>query len=664
MPHHPGTTSLTASAATAEVPSLRFTEDSIPLVAATPTTKDASVVESNLAVAHECYSPATETVTLPAAQVLALPASEALALLAAEESVVTPTEEFPVTGEEFLHVTEEDTDSKQHCLITGVAHCSWGWIRLIRLIIDAVFSGELLSLGLSTDRDNVCCSSRIGITDEEELNFPATDDSTLPTVEDCYPGSADSSTTAANATPPRNAKSSLPATEESTPPTVLPASLHLKLASIQSSLYYPAIAVDYIRNGRDCSMQRMSPFLYVYDTLAERRQLIDQIAVEDRIADRAMGCMVGMALGDSIGHPLEFLDVSDPGQSASFYDLATHDYTCPYNRFGLVAGQWTDDCSMGLCLADSLLACGKLFDGADCRTRFWCWWFCGLNNAFRNEPSTRLSVGLGGNISRSLYSMIPHHKVTPAFESTSSDAGNGSLMRLGPVPVAYWNNVGTAASIARMSSLTTHPGPIAAEACAFVATVIAHAIAGERREGESARRFLERCADDYERLQLSSEASTAEASKAQASRLLRRLLLGVEPDHSLERCWNWRANSLDLQGTVARRGQRYNGYPNSAGYFGSFCLDGLAMAMYSIAQTDSFEGAVAFCVNLCGDADSTGAICGQIAGAIYGLIAIPRVWQEDLQRWDNCEIALRAAILARMPAAERCPARYTQGISG
>jgi len=83
-----------------------------------------------------------------------------------------------------------------------------------------------------------------------------------------------------------------------------------------------------------------------------------------------------------------------------------------------------------------------------------------------------------------------------------------------------------------------------------------------------------------------------------AQLLLRRLLSSSEPSESMERCWNWRADSLDLRQTVARRGSLYNGYPNSAGYFGSFCLDGLAMALHAIATTDSFGAAVESCVNM------------------------------------------------------------------
>ena len=69
-----------------------------------------------------------------------------------------------------------------------------------------------------------------------------------------------------------------------------------------------------------------------------------------------------------------------------------------FNKFSLKAGQWTDDCSMGLCIADSLL-CKDGFNGADMRARFWNWWFRGYNNAFRFDGmSTGESCGLGCNI--------------------------------------------------------------------------------------------------------------------------------------------------------------------------------------------------------------------------------------------------------------------------
>ena len=69
------------------------------------------------------------------------------------------------------------------------------------------------------------------------------------------------------------------------------------------------------------------------------------------------------------------------------------------------------------------------------------------------------------------------------------------------------------------------------------------------------------------------------------------------------------------------------------------------MALHSVAMTESFDRAVEQCVNLLGDADSTGAIAGQISGAMYGYRAIGKRFRTDLHCWDDGHIALRAALL-------------------
>merc|ERR1719401_1788057 len=99
-------------------------------------------------------------------------------------------------------------------------------------------------------------------------------------------------------------------------------------------------------------------------------------------------------------------------------------------------------------------------------------------------------------------------------------------------------------------------------------------------------------------------------------------LVNSKPVNATESCWNWKADILDISGTLEARGKEYNGYPVSAGYFGSFCMDGLAMALWAVYHSTSFDDAVARCVNLLGDADSHGSIAGQLAGAIYGYAAI------------------------------------------
>ena len=83
------------------------------------------------------------------------------------------------------------------------------------------------------------------------------------------------------------------------------------------------------------------------------------------------------------------------------------------------------------------------------------------------------------------------------------------------------------------------------------------------------------------------------------------------------RNWNWRASAedgLQIEQTLRLRGHSYNGHPVSAGYFGSYAVDGLAVALHCVAATHSLDAAVERCLNFRGDADTTGAIVGQIAG--------------------------------------------------
>eukprot|EP00292_Cryptomonas_paramecium_P011830 CAMPEP_0113693804 /NCGR_PEP_ID=MMETSP0038_2-20120614/19887_1 /TAXON_ID=2898 /ORGANISM="Cryptomonas paramecium" /LENGTH=298 /DNA_ID=CAMNT_0000615955 /DNA_START=35 /DNA_END=928 /DNA_ORIENTATION=+ /assembly_acc=CAM_ASM_000170 len=211
---------------------------------------------------------------------------------------------------------------------------------------------------------------------------------------------------------------------------------------------------------------------------------------------RAMGCLVGMAVGDSLGHNFEFLPVQDSACEdgpifefpSKFGCVVGHDrgrFHKALNRFDLKPGQWTDDTSMGLCMADSLLTRGA-FDGSNMRIWFWNWWHNGLNNGFRFDhelmatETGSLSVGLGSNIAKSLADVDDKARlgqpITPAFESDSDDAGNGSLMRLGPIAVRYHHDLPECMERARASSRTTHPGRLAADACAFLAFLLARAL--------------------------------------------------------------------------------------------------------------------------------------------------------------------------------------------
>jgi len=449
-------------------------------------------------------------------------------------------------------------------------------------------------------------------------------------------------------------------------------------------------------------------------------ELIKLCVDKSPILDRSIGAVIGMGIGDATGAPLEFIPCVDEYKK-SFFSLTPQNndgrrYVREQNAFRLKRGQWTDDASMGLCMADSLIL-HKGYDGSDIRVRFWNWWNAGYCNAFRLDTDNQSgsSVGLGGNISKSIYSMAHGQKPSPRFMARGNDSGNGSLMRLAPIPVFFSHFQGDeellniALRHAKESNFTTHPGHIAAEACALMSFVIIRAIHRPNGKFENVREFLDTVTGEYlERLEKENTSSKMRLheisqtkefaqlkakleqanyqnvyghetpselqiavgelhSQIMAQCFVIRLLRSAESDDSTERCWNWkcRYGELGIDLTMRNRGSRYNGYPNTQGYFGSYCMDGLAMGLHSVYNSKSFGDAVEKAVNMLGDADSTGSIAGQMAGAWYGFKSVfydvdgeQFLWRQ-LARWSDYEFGVRAVLLTVMgkDAAEKYKAQ-------
>jgi ADP-ribosylglycohydrolase len=331
---------------------------------------------------------------------------------------------------------------------------------------------------------------------------------------------------------------------------------------------------------------------------------------------RSLGSLCGLAIADSLGHNFEFLPVQDEFLNSYFEYPSSkpggkiHD---PLNQFRLKPGQWTDDASMSLCQADSLLACGG-FNGSHTRCYYWNWWNNNVDNAFRYDDSRTNSCGLGGNISQSLGDIshrieagtgdfvIPHR-----YGSFTEDSGNGSLMRLAPIPIRYHQSLQHARQVASLSSLTTHPGSIAAEACAFVSYLVVkcihlptplpsvsqhspqasslkssflasfHSSSGSSSSSppssassslpclsseSNIQDFLTEVINEYIELRDGEERgadgelkSTAEGGGSVGWISLRRLLIGRD-NPPTERCWNWREESLNFKSTLEARGRR------------------------------------------------------------------------------------------------------------
>ena len=120
-------------------------------------------------------------------------------------------------------------------------------------------------------------------------------------------------------------------------------------------------------------------------------------------------------------------------------------------KFQLKAGMWTDDTSMALCLAESLLIC-KGFDADDQMRRYLRW----IDEGYYSSKDH--AFGLGKTVINALFR---YRKTGNPYSGCAEScySGNGSLMRLAPIAIYYRNNPLQAWKYASLSSKTTHASP-------------------------------------------------------------------------------------------------------------------------------------------------------------------------------------------------------------
>ncbi|MFP4017378.1 MAG: ADP-ribosylglycohydrolase family protein, partial [Halanaerobiales bacterium] len=182
----------------------------------------------------------------------------------------------------------------------------------------------------------------------------------------------------------------------------------------------------------------------------------------DELKDRFAGALIGLAVGDALGTTLEF---STRGSFEPINDMVGG------GPFDLEAGQWTDDTSMALCLAESLVEDG--FDPDSQMGKYIKWYMYGYLG------STGECFDIGNNTAKSLN----HYRGTGEFpEEYEYAAGNGSLMRLAPVPMFFSNDYAKAVFYSGKSSLTTHNNRLAIDACRCFGGMIQQAITGRSKD--------------------------------------------------------------------------------------------------------------------------------------------------------------------------------------
>ncbi|KIW66592.1 hypothetical protein PV04_05910 [Phialophora macrospora] len=317
------------------------------------------------------------------------------------------------------------------------------------------------------------------------------------------------------------------------------------------------------------------------------------------LSSRIKGAIYGLAVCDALGGPVEFKP------RGSFERITT---MLPNENFGLAAGCFTDDTSMTLCLAHSLVDCAGHSNMVDQVKKYISWW----QNGYMSSTGSCFDIGVSTlsalKIWADLLTLERGDKTSPVEDahrailtkithdfSKEEYCGNGSLMRVLPTALIA-SSAPNVVELARESSLPTHPHLRCVHACIIYASLVQQALNGASKI-ELATSLSESIND------IPSNASDTPIEAVLAER--------IGQYQSLQDWEKTRAESI-----------------RSTGYV----VDTLEAALWAFFTSDSFEEAAIQSVNLGYDSDTVGAICGGLAGTYYGMDAIRDDWLRGLKR--------------------------------
>lgn len=301
--------------------------------------------------------------------------------------------------------------------------------------------------------------------------------------------------------------------------------------------------------------------------------------------DRARGALLGLATGDALGARVEF---KRPGSFEPVTDMLGG------GVFELAPGEWTDDTSMALCLAESLVTSAR-FDPRDQLAHYRRW----FREGHLSVKGYCFDIG---TVTRHALSVFENTGEAYCGPTGYETAGNGCIMRLAPVPIAFAHDPATAIRLSGESSRTTHGTAACIDACRLMGAIIVGALQGLPKD-EILSPWFTPVADLWQERPLREEIAIVAA--------------GSYRDRQ----------PPDIRGT-------------------GYVVDCLEAALWAFANHDDFDSGALAAVNLGDDADTTGAVYGQIAGAYYGASGIRGEWLDRLAMRDVIEdLAARLAAL-------------------
>jgi len=246
--------------------------------------------------------------------------------------------------------------------------------------------------------------------------------------------------------------------------------------------------------------------------------------------------------------------------------------------FRLEPGEWTDDTSMALCLASSLVELRR-FDAADQMRRYLRW----MDEGYWSSNGRCFDIG---NTIREALSSFRRSNDPFSGPTRPDSAGNGCIMRLAPVPMFFFPGRARVIEMSGESSRTTHGTAECIDSTKLFGAILLAALSGGSKPEVLTDHGI--------------------SSDEIASPSVLEIAKGAYLSKSID----------DIKGS-------------------GYVIRSLEAALWCFNASNTFREAILLAVNLGDDADTTAAICGQVAGAFYGATSIPAEWLERLVMRDE-----------------------------
>ena len=380
------------------------------------------------------------------------------------------------------------------------------------------------------------------------------------------------------------------------------------------------------------------------------------------LSSRIRGSLFGLTTCDALGAPLEFSPRSSYSAKHDGHPLRE---VIPNPNFGLPAGHWTDDTSMTLCLAQSLVASTSdkrksggegageevMVDVLDAVKRWGRWWRHGEMSSPREKGcfdignATRVALSIWGRVlGKPGFSSLPSPMQTndnPKDDGEEilrkaqkeidrslkhkAQCGNGALMRCSPLALIFHDCEAEKLkdAVYKVAELT-HPYPTNGEACTVYCELIRGALHVESKEALAGR---------FAKWDFHDESLRSRFARYKTPSSFRPTPNAQTPD----------------QETTLREArpsflQTWHSIPAHQISSSGYVVHTLEASLWSFFTTDTFEEGAVKAVNLGDDADTVGAVYGALAGAYYGLEEVPERWVRVLARREVVEEVVEGVV--------------------